>query len=102
MAAPSVRAESPPEQDDRRLIAERFDRPHWLRIYETDDPSVAVLRRYRVAASPPYDVVAEIAHAGGVVSKFSWDEWHRVKALSDWRAPVEAWIRAKIAEDWAS
>jgi hypothetical protein len=101
MHTDSVRAESPPDQD-RRLIAERFDRPHWLRLYETDDPAVAVLRRYRVAAHPPYDVVAEATHAGGVVSDFSWDDWHRVRGLQEWRADVEAWIKAEIAEDWSS
>jgi hypothetical protein len=98
----SVRAESPPDQDDRRLIAERFDRPHWLRIYETDDPAVAQLRRYRVVAYPPYDVVAEVRHAGGVVSAIAWDERHRVKDLNSWRSTVETWIKAEIAEDWAS
>jgi len=97
-----VRAAGPPHQDTRRCIAERDDRPHRLRLHETDDPNVAHLRRYRVVAHPPYDTVAEVHHAGGVVSKFAWDERHRVKDLSAWRSTVEAWIKAEIAEDWAS
>ena len=101
MTAPSVRAPGPPDQDARRCIAERNDRPHRLRLFETDDPAIAELRRYRVAASPPYDTVAEVHHAGGVVSRISWDERHRVKDLRSWRATVENWIKAKIAEDWA-
>jgi hypothetical protein len=98
----SVRVTDPPKQDDRRCIGERDDRPHQLRLYETNDPGVAELRRYRVVAHPPYDAVAEVHHASGVVSRISWDERHRVKDLSSWRASVETWIKAKIAEDWAA
>jgi hypothetical protein len=102
MTGPSVRADSSPDQDSRRCIAERNDHPHRLRLYETDDPAVAHLRRYRVAAYPPYDTVAEVHHAGGVVSRISWDDWHRVRDLGGWRSTVEAWIKAKIAEVMAS
>jgi hypothetical protein len=63
---------------------------------------VAHLRRYRVTAYPPYDTVAEVQHAGGVVSKVSWDERHRVRDLDGWRSTVEAWIKAVIAKDMAS
>jgi hypothetical protein len=102
MAGPIVRADSPPEQDTRRCIAERNDHPHRLRLVESDDPNVAHLRRYRFVAYPPYDTVAEVHHAGGVVSKFAWDERHQVKDLTTWRGNVETWIKASIAEDWAS
>jgi hypothetical protein len=98
----SVRAEGPPDQDSRRCLAERNDHPHRLRLYETEDPNVAHLRRYRVVAYPPYDTVAEVHHAGSVVSRISWDDRHQVRDLSDWRATVETWIKAKIAEERAS
>jgi hypothetical protein len=100
MSGPSVRADSPPDQDTRRCIAERNDHPHRLRLVETDEPNVAHLRRYRFVAYPPYDVVAEVHHAGGVVSRISWDDRHRVKDLDGWRSVVEAWIKAQIAQDW--
>ena len=102
MTGPSVRADSPPDQDTRRCLAERGDHPHRLRLFETSDPNTAHLRRYRVAAHPPYDTVAEVHHAGGVVSKVAWDDRHRVKDLDGWRSTAEAWIKARIAEDWAS
>jgi hypothetical protein len=101
MTTPSVENSSPPTQDEPRCLGERDDRPHRLRVYETDSPGVAQLRRYRFAAYPPYDAVAEVHHAGGVVSEVAWDERHRVKDLSTWRANVEAWIKARIAEDWS-
>lgn len=101
MTSPSVETTDPPTQDDYRCLGERDDRPHRLRIYETDNPAVAELRRYRFAAYPPYDPVAEVKHAGGVVSGISWDDRHRVKDLSIWRADVETWIKARIAEDWS-
>jgi hypothetical protein len=85
--------------EEQRCLGQRDDWPHRLGIYETDDPAVAHLRRYRLAADPPYDVVAEIEHAGGVVSKFSWDDRHQVKNLSTWRADVEGWIKARVAAD---
>jgi hypothetical protein len=87
--------------EERRCLGQRDDRPHKLSVYETEDPGVAQLRRYRVVAYPPYDVVAEIHHAGGVVSKVSWDERHQVRDLSSWRAEVETWIKARIAFDWS-
>ena len=100
MHTDSVRVVDPPEQDDRRCIAERNDHPHRLRLVETDDTNVAHLRRYRFVAYPPYDVVAAVHHAGGVVSRISWDDRHRVKDLDGWRANVETWIKAQIAQDW--
>jgi hypothetical protein len=101
MAPPSLRATSPPEQDEHRCLGERDDWPHRLKVYETGEPGVAELRRYRVVAYPPYDPVAEIHHAGGVVSKTSWDERHQVKDLDSWRASAETWIKACIAQDWS-
>jgi hypothetical protein len=101
MTSPRVRATSPPEQDEHRCLGERDDRPHKLKLFETDTPGVAQLRRYRVVADPPYDAVAEVHYAGGVASKIMWDERHRVKDLAAWRTNVETWIKARIAEDWS-
>jgi len=100
VSTPIVETTDPPTQDEHRCLGERDDRPHQLRIFETEDPSVAHLRRYRVVAYPPYDTVAEVHHAGGVVSGIAWDDRHRVKDLTTWRGNVEAWIKARIAVDW--
>lgn len=103
MTAPIVRSPGPPDQDDHCLgVLPRGDEAHRITLHSSSDPAVAHLRRHRVAASPPYDTVAEIHHAGGVVSKVEWDNYHRANTRPEWRARVEAWVKAKIAEGWSS
>lgn len=101
MTAPSVRAPGPTDQDDFLGEMPRGDEAHRFTLHR-GDAETAHLRRHRVAAYPPYDTVADVHHAGGVVSRVEWDMFHRVNTRPEWRERVEAWIKACIAEDRAS
>lgn len=87
---------------DETLIAEwRSPSGSRCTLHTTDRPGVAHLRRHRTSAWPPYDTVATITHAGGVVSQIQWDRLHSRPDYEAWRAPAETWVRGRIAEEWA-
>lgn len=89
--------------DEKTVLAEwvHADGVSRLTLHTSDVDGVAHLRRHRVAAWPPYDTVALIHYAGGVVSQIGWDERHSSAACASWCITAEARVRAEIAQWWA-
>lgn len=67
---------------------------HRIALYESDNPSVAYLRSYRISGNPPFDDAARVECEEGRVPEVIWDAYHESHTPRAWRAKAEQWIRA--------